>query len=375
MRSKRRHLRVAFALAGRAHRPGAVAHNCPMFKLTFLGTSSGVPTRHRNVTALALQTGLNRDWWLIDCGEATQHRLQRIPLTVHELKGICITHVHGDHSYGLPGLLASASMTGRKRPLILIAPVAVRRWLEATFLHTELFLTFPIVYVDLGADMVVHQEPGLTIERHPLSHRAPSVAFRFAIEKQTWKLDVDALRASGVQAGPDWGKLHAGQDVRRADGSVAAAADFRQLHGERAVVVVGGDNDSPALLDEACADAQLLVHEATYTEAILQKVGPGPTHSSVQRVARFAQARGLPNLILTHFSARYDTREGMAELEAEARAHYDGQLHLAEDLASYELGADGLVRKLEPTKRARPAAAPPEAAPPGPATTSGRQES
>jgi ribonuclease BN (tRNA processing enzyme) len=120
-----------------------------MLKLTFLGTSSGVPTIRRNVTALAVQTGQGRDWWLVDCGEATQHRLQRTPLSVHDLAGICITHIHGDHSYGLPGLLASASMTGRKRPLILIAPPAVKRWVDATLLHTELFLTFPLVHVDV----------------------------------------------------------------------------------------------------------------------------------------------------------------------------------------------------------------------------------
>lgn len=343
-----------------------------MFKLTFLGTSSGVPTRNRNVTGLAVQTGINRDWWLVDCGEATQHRLQHIPLTVHELAGICITHVHGDHSYGLPGLLASASMTGRKRPLILIAPLAVRRWLEATFLHTELFLTFPIVHVDVAAEQLVHQEKGLTIERHPLSHRAPSVAFRFAAEKVNWRLDAPALKASGVPTGPAWGKLQAGHDVTLDDGTVLRAADFRFEHAERAVVVVGGDNDTPSLLGAACADAQLLVHEATYTEAVLQKVGPGPTHSSVQRVAQFAAECALPNLILTHFSARYDNREGMAELEAEARLHYAGQLHLAEDLASYELGADGLVRRTEAAAKARPPAA---LATAEAATTSGHQGS
>lgn len=316
-----------------------------MFTLTFLGTSSGVPTKNRNVTALALQTTLNRDWWLIDCGEATQHRLQHVSLSVHELAGICITHVHGDHSYGLPGLLASASMTGRKRPLLLIAPLAVKLWLDATMLHSELFLTFPLVHIDVAATAQVHQEAGLTISRHELSHRAPSVGFRFAAESTRWKLDSDALRARGVAAGPLWGKLQAGQDITLDDGSVLAAADFRTAQVERAVVVVGGDNDTPALLNDACADAQLLVHEATYTEAVLQKVGPGPTHSSVQRVAQFAAERGLPNLILTHFSARYDNPEGMAELEAEARLHYAGQLHLAQDFGVYELGADGVVRK------------------------------
>ncbi|PWF41774.1 ribonuclease Z [Massilia glaciei] len=318
-----------------------------MFKLTFLGTSSGVPTKYRNVTALALQTTLNRDWWLIDCGEATQQRLQHIALTVHDLAGICITHVHGDHTYGLPGLLASASMNGRKRPLILIAPAAVKAWLEATFLHTDLYLTFPIIHIDVDGDQEVHQEPGLRITSHALSHREPSVAYRFAVENSKWRLDNAALQASGVAPGPLWGKLQAGHDVQLDDGTVLAADEFRIAQVDRAAVVVGGDNDTPSLLSGACEGAQLLVHEATYTEAVLQKVGPGPTHSSVQRVAQFATASGVPNLILTHFSPRYDNSEGMAEVEAEARQHYEGALFLARDFDRYELSVDGVVRKLE----------------------------
>jgi ribonuclease Z len=318
-----------------------------MFKLTFLGTSSGVPTKQRNVTGLALQTGLGKDWWLVDCGEATQHRLQHIALTVHQLAGICITHIHGDHSYGLPGLLASAAMTGRTRPLILAAPAAVRAWIEATIAHTELFLTFPLIHVDVAGSAVVHADAGLRIERFHLSHRAPSVGFRFTAERTRTRLDTAALQARGVPAGPLWGRLQAGHDVQHDDGTLLHAADFCIEETERAAVVIGGDNDTPALLADACADAQLLVHEATYTEAMLQKVGPGPTHSSVQRVAQFASSVGLPNLILTHFSARYDNREGMAELEAEARQHYSGQLFLAEDLASYALEPDGVVRRCQ----------------------------
>lgn len=323
-----------------------------MFTLTFLGTSAGMPTKYRNVTSLAVQTGPGRDWWMVDCGEATQHRLLHVPLSVHDLAGICITHVHGDHSYGLPGLLASAAMGARRRPLILIAPRAVRAWLDATFEHTALALPFPLVHVDVDERQRVHDDAGLVIERHRLSHRVPSVGFRFALEKVKWKLDTDALRAHGVPPGPRWGELQAGHDVLLDDGSVLRAADVRIGQVDRAAIVVGGDNDTPALLASACADAQLLVHEATYTEAISQKVGPGPTHSSVLQVAQFAAAAGLPNLILTHFSPRYDNAEGMRELEAEARQFYTGQLFLARDFARYVLKADGLVCKLEPAAAA-----------------------
>jgi ribonuclease Z len=317
-----------------------------MFKLTFMGTSSGVPTKRRNVTALALQPGARRDWWLIDCGEATQHRLQYLPLTLHELAGICITHVHGDHCYGLPGLLASAGMNNRTRPLILIAPASVKAWLDATMAHTELALPFPIEFVDVAGTQLVYSDADLAIERHVLSHRSPSVGFRFALQERRWKLDRAALAARGIRPGPLWGRLQAGEDVLLDDGTMVAANEVRTLELRQAAMVVGGDNDTPALLAQACRDAQLLVHEATYTEATLLKVGPGPTHSSAQRVAQFAAGAGLPNLILTHFSPRYDSPQGMAELEAEARQHYAGQLFLAEDFASYELDAAGIVHKL-----------------------------
>lgn len=318
-----------------------------MLTLTFLGTSSGVPTKNRNLSALALQTGAGRHWWLIDCGEATQHRLQYLPLSVHDLDGICVTHVHGDHSYGLPGLLASAAMTRRTRPLIVIGTLALKAWLDATMLHTTLALTYPLHFVDVDAAAQVHRQEGLVITRHALSHRVPSVAYRFAVEHAKYKLDTAALDARGVPRGELWGRLQQGEDVLLDDGSRVSASEVRTSQVKRAVVVVGGDNDRPELLGEACAGAQLLVHESTYTEAVLQKVGPGPTHSSALRVAQFAERRGLPTLILTHFSPRYDQPGALIELRAEAEAHYHGQLFLAHDFARFEVDGEG-VRSLSP---------------------------
>ena len=108
-----------------------------MLTLTFLGTSAGIPTKHRNVTALAISLinpyskAKNVPWILVDCGEATQHQLLKTPLSVMQLALICITHVHGDHCYGLPGLLASMAMSGRKHPLTVIAPQAIADYLAA----------------------------------------------------------------------------------------------------------------------------------------------------------------------------------------------------------------------------------------------------
>ena len=132
-----------------------------MLKLTFLGTSAGVPTKQRNITALAVeslnpyasniqnttQSKKSRPWVLVDCGEGTQQQLLHTKLSLHQLQAICITHVHGDHCYGLPGLLASAAMSGRCEPLIIVAPKAIATLLEAVTLTTELYFPFVISFM------------------------------------------------------------------------------------------------------------------------------------------------------------------------------------------------------------------------------------
>lgn len=313
-----------------------------MMKLTFLGTSSGTPTRHRNVSGLAVQTVLGADWFLVDCGEGTQHRVLQTPLSLNDLAAVCITHVHGDHCYGLPGLLASAGMGKRTKPLKLIAPLPVWEWFEATRRLTDLHLPYEVEHVDLENEALVYDVPGLRIERHVLRHRVPSHAYRVQVETRRVRLKADALRAVGLPPGPAWRALQNGEDVSFNDETLHSA-DFVDTQVDTAVAVLGGDNAEPAMLHEACQGAQLLVHEATFTQDALDKVGPGPMHSSARLLAEFAQSVEVPNLILTHFSARHQNEQGMAALMAETQAHYRGNAFLANDLDVYELDSAGQV--------------------------------
>ena len=313
-----------------------------MLKLTFLGTSSGTPTRQRNVSGLAVQTVLGADWFLVDCGEGTQHRLQQTPLSLHDMAAVCITHVHGDHCYGLPGLLASAGMGRRSKPLKLIAPLPVREWFEATRRLTDLHLPYEVEHVDVETQPLVYEAPGLRIERHVLRHRVPSHAYRVQVETRRVRLKADALRAVGLPPGPAWRALQGGEDVPF-NGTMLRSADFAETQVDTAAAVLGGDNADPALLHRACQGAQLLVHEATYTQEVLDKVGPGPMHSSARLLANAAQAAGVPNLVLTHLSPRHQNEEGMAALMAETQAHYRGNAFLANDLDVFELDSAGNV--------------------------------
>ncbi|MDN5620867.1 MAG: ribonuclease Z [Psychrobacter sp.] len=354
-----------------------------MLKLTFLGTSAGVPTKQRNVTALAIEclnpnaSGLSkgnqphsnsqnkksRPWLLIDCGEGTQQQLLHTKLSLRQLTAICITHVHGDHCYGLPGLLASAAMSGRREPLTIIAPKAISSLLDAFILHTELYLPFTLNFVSIENLLSQEDDKGklkidlgnqhqLMIEVYPLSHRVPSYGFGITQTINRRTLNTGKLIADGIPASALWGKLQQGENVITEDGQHLHSADYANNKMQRTKVVVAGDNDTPECLSEAVADTDLLVHEATYTHEVMMAIQArnpdfDPMHSSAHIVGTFAQKMNLKNIILTHFSARYQSFDNsdsetpnMAYIRLDAQSVYNGNLWLAADFAQYTVNGD-----------------------------------
>jgi len=313
-------------------------------EILFLGTSSGTPTKTRNVSGLALRSFASGGWSLIDCGEGTQHRILHTPLSLRDLRAIFITHIHGDHCYGLPGLLASAGMLNRTEHLFIVGPAPVRRFVECVLETTQLLLPYPVEFIDVEHGRLADVLPDFDVRATALSHRVPSFAYSFSEKTVESKLDVGKLKSDGIPPGPDWGHLQHGIDVEMADGRTVRARDYLLPPRKPRKIVVGGDNDMPALLAAEAESADVLVHEATYTEEILCKMGPGPQHSSAKRVAQFASDAKIRNLVLTHFSPRYQEQKGklsLSDLETEARAEYDGNLFLANDLERYILDRQG----------------------------------
>ncbi|WP_281556044.1 ribonuclease Z [Thalassomonas sp. RHCl1] len=318
-------------------------------ELLFLGTSSGTPTKARNVSATAIKAPNAKHWCLVDCGEGTQHQILRTKLSLNTLQAIFITHVHGDHCYGLPGLLASAAMAGRTETLYLVGPAEIEGFVSAVCTLTELYLPYEVVFIDSGKLNEHRPELELSVTAIKLSHRVPSHAFSFSYQSDERKLDIEKLKGANIKPGPHWGELQNGKDIML-DGELILADDYLLPKAKAQKIIICGDNDMPDLLADEINSADVLVHEATYTYDIAQKVGPGPMHSSAKIVAEFAGKHQVDNLVLTHFSARYqnDTSSSpsILDVELEAREYYEGNLMLASDFDHYRLDKNGLLNKL-----------------------------
>jgi len=319
-------------------------------EILFLGTSSGVPTKQRNVSAIAIKRIDSKRWYLVDCGEATQHQILRSKLSINKLAAIFITHVHGDHCFGLAGLLASAAMGGRSESLTIVAPVAIQELLSTLITTTQMRLGYEINFIALESVQSALLYSDFAVTVHPLSHRVPSYGYKFRETNVEPSLDQDKLKSDGIAPGPIWGRIQKGENIRLDTGEVINAAEYLISTRKAREVIIGGDNDTPDLLAQACATADVLVHESTYLAETAEKIGFDPGHSSAERVARFAEQCRLPNLVLTHFSPRYgsadDQSPSIKDIESEARRFYHGNLFLANDFDTLVLDREGRLRLL-----------------------------
>lgn len=301
-------------------------------ELFFLGTSAGVPTRTRNVTSilLDLQHPTRSGLWMFDCGEGTQHQLLRTAAHPGKLDKIFITHLHGDHLFGLPGLLCSRSMAGNIQPLTIYGPPGIREFVETSLRISGSWTDYPLEIIEIKPG-VVFKDDAYTVTAAALNHPVECYGFRIEERDKPGALDGAALIAAGVPFGPLFQQLKRGESVTLEDGRTINGAEYLSPPRPGKKLAIFGDT---APCENALALAQgvdLLVHEATLEVAMEEKAN-SRGHSSTHQAARLARDAQVKKLIVTHVSSRYDA-EGCAMLLAECRALFaDSQL--AEDFAT-----------------------------------------
>ncbi len=297
-----------------------------------LGTASAVPTRTRHLSSVALWRAGRL--LLFDCGEGTQYRLLAANLKASRLEAIFITHFHGDHFFGLFGLLATLAMLNRTDPLVVVGPEGIGRLIESMPGLSEAERGFPIRYVELTEGFehaVVFKTPDYLVTARPVEHRVFTVGYRFEEHTRPGRLNVERARALGVTEPEQYRALKEGHPVQAGDrwvrpeevlGPPIPGRTFAYLADTRPC-------ENGRLLAEG---VDLLYHEATFGE-VHHALAVERGHATAREAAELARAAGARRLLLGHFSARY---EDPAPLVAEARAVFPNT-EAAEELKRYVL--------------------------------------
>ena len=282
-------------------------------RIIFLGTSSALPTNDRNTSSIAiiLSTG---NTILLDCGESTQHSIIRnnYPgLSLSRIDIILLTHLHGDHCYGIFGLLATMGMS-RVLPITIVAPKGVKELIVTVLQLTATYLPYELNFIELDSNEPVNLGiliSDITIHAVPLTHRVPAYGFVIEESPKVGALDVIKANKSGCK-GPQLRDLKSGKDVVLSDGSVVYSKDCVGLPEPGGKVVLLQDTSNSDLALPYCDNLHVLIHEATYDSCFTEKaIEHG--HSTARMAAEFiSRLNNPPNVLaLTHVSARYRTNK------------------------------------------------------------------
>jgi ribonuclease Z len=274
--------------------------------LFFVGTAGSVPSARRGLPSTLIRRGADR--LLFDCGEGTQRQLLR-SIGLADMDSIFISHFHADHWLGLPGMLKSFALRERSEPLTVYGPAGLNELMDA----------MRVVYGRLPYELsFVELEPAGTVERDgyliaaiPVRHKGPgALGYALVEDSRPGHLDAKLAEELGVRPGPDFGRLQRGETV--------SGVKPEQVMGptrEGRKIVISGDTEPCEALTIAAHQADLLVHEATFTEEEAERARL-TRHSTARQAAELAREAEVRLLALTHFSSRY----AGGELRDEARA-------------------------------------------------------
>ena len=274
-------------------------------QLEFLGTGAGSPSKQRNVTSVALRLleELN-EVWLFDAGEATQHQILRTTIRPRKISKIFITHLHGDHIFGLPGLLSSRSFQGGNEPVTIYGPVGLKRFVLTALQVSESRLSYPLHFVEIDHDQVLFDKRGFKVTTMHLDHKIACYGYRVEEASHPGELLVDKLKADKVPSGPLYGQLKAGKTVTLPDGRTIDGHDYIGQPQPGRIVAIMGDTRKTKNAITLAQNADVLVHESTFAKNEA-KMAHSYYHSTSQQAAEVAKAANAKRLLLTHISARY----------------------------------------------------------------------
>ncbi|MFP4022975.1 MAG: ribonuclease Z [Thiohalospira sp.] len=273
------------------------------FELTILGSSSAVPTSKRNLTAHVLNA--HERFFLIDCGEGTQLQLRRNKIRFGKINHIFISHLHGDHIFGLFGLISTFSLLNRQTDLHIYAHCELEKILNQHIEYFERTLPFKIIYHFLNSkkNEIIYEDKKITVETIPLKHRIPTCGFLFKEKPHLRNLQKNAVQKYNIPI-REIQKIKEGAGLTLADGSIIPNAELTLPPYKQRSYAYCTDTAYSEKIVPILKNVDLLFHEATFTEQ-LKSQAKKTFHSTAKQAATIAQKANAKKLIIGHFSARY----------------------------------------------------------------------
>jgi ribonuclease Z len=271
-------------------------------RVIFLGTGGSVPTPERGLPAILIQR--EGESIMFDCGEGVQRQMVKARCGFHGKMKVFITHMHGDHVLGLPGLLQTMALLDRERKLDVYGPVGIRRFLECVKETLQFVLTFEVEVHEVESEGVVCEESEYVVEAVWADHVIPSLAYALMEKPRAGRFYPEKAKRLGVPEGPLWGELQRGREVKLPSGKVVKPRQVvGRSRGGRKVVYTGDTRPFRGFARFA-AGADLVVHDCTLDDDLAERAREDG-HSTASQAAEAARKAKAKRLVLTHISARY----------------------------------------------------------------------
>lgn len=271
-------------------------------RVVFLGTSGSVPTLKRSLPSVVLECP--RGLLMFDCGENTQRQMMQGKVSFHRKLRVLLTHLHGDHVLGLPGVLQTMALMDRKEPVEIYGPVGIKDFLVCTQETLHFGLTFPVVINEFAGEGILVDEPEYTLTATKSNHAIESYAYAFSEKPRPGKFYPKKAKQFGVPVGQMWSQLQNGQDVTLADGKVVKPSDVLGPPRAGRKIIYTGDTRPFDGFANFATDADLVIHESTFDDSLVDKAKLDG-HSTPSQAAQEAKSARAKQLVLTHISARY----------------------------------------------------------------------
>jgi ribonuclease Z len=294
-------------------------------RVTFLGTGGAVPTTERNASAVFVNR--EGDQLLFDAGEGTQRQMMRYN-TGFAVSALFVTHTHGDHVLGIPGLIQTWNFNGRDAPLDIYVPPGRAGQVRELVGVVDTPPSFPVEIIEVAPGETALEGENYRVEAVRTEHRTRSVGYALVEDDRKGRFDRERAEELGVEPGPKFSTLHAGEPVENAGGELVRP---EQVVGEPRPgrkVVYTGDTRPVGSVRDAADGADLLVHDATFTEDEAERA-ERTGHSTAREAGELAAAAGAKRLALTHVSSRY--AGNVSPLESEARGPFAGEAFVPDD--------------------------------------------